>query len=432
MNANDLDRLLAGWMDDDAHSGRPIAGLDRVLDATRRRRPRPAWFAGPGSRWVDGVAAPGGRWPGASIARPGVAWSKVLALALLALALVGAAVFAAGQLRTAPAPVGDAYRLAYFADDALYLADWDGADSVRVDAGSQDGAMCTLAGNERGVWSPDGRHLAIRAVHAGSDGCTQGFIHIHDAEGRAVASYPTGTGWRIAWAPDASRLAAWWEFGLTIDVRGLDGGLQARLTMPPYYSLGGDWDPVWGPDDASVVVRDVRLPIDGSEPHQWGAEAGRRGVMPITSANREIVAFYGFGDALLVAPPSDLRAARPLLGRERTVAMGMFRQLFVSPAGDLVAVPTMRDRMLDNDGNLIRATWELVVIDVASGDVRTLLTTRDEHRIRPLGFSPDGRRVLYSMEDGASPSLWSANTDGSGSRLLVPGVRWGEWQPAGR
>ena len=262
-------------------------------------------------------------------------------------------------------------------------------------------------------------------------------IHIRDAEGGAVAEYPAGTGWRIAWAPDSTRLAAWWEFGRTIDIRGLDGALQSRLTMPPNHSLSGDWDPVWGPDDASLIVTSVRLPIDGSEPDRLVVESSGiafAATMPITSANREIVAFYKSGPPfqLHVAPASDLRAARLLLGPEHTIAMGMFRQLFVSPAGDLVAVPTMRDATLDNDGSLTTVTWELVVIDVASGEVRTLVTTTDENRVRPLGFSPDGRRVLYSMEDGESPSLWSTNTDGSGSRLLVPDARWGEWQRAVR
>ena len=434
MNANELDRLLAGWMDEDAHSGRPTTGLDRVLDDTRRRRPRPAWLAVPGSRWVDGVPAGAGWWPGASVAFPRVAWSTVLALGLIALALVGAAVFAAGQLRTRPAPLGDAYRLAYLGDGGLYLADWDGGNPVLVDGPALDEDTCSV-GNEGGIWSPDGRYLAVHAAHVGSDGCTKDSIHIRDAEGRAVAAYPGGTGWRIAWAPDSTRLAAWWEFGRTIDIRGLDGALQTRLTMPHTYALGGDWDPVWGPDGASLVVRELRLPIDGSEPHKLLADAGGRVsavMVPTTSANREITAFWESAPPvrLLVAPASDLRAARVLLGPEHTIAMGVFRQLFVSPAGDLVAAPTMRDASLGDDGNLITATWELVVVDVASGEVRTLVSTTGQHPVRPLGFSPDARRVLYSMEDGGSPSLWSTNTDGSGSQLLVRDVRWGEWQPA--
>lgn len=49
---NDFDRALAGWFEADALTPAPAGGLDRLLDATRRRRPRPAWLAGLGSRWV--------------------------------------------------------------------------------------------------------------------------------------------------------------------------------------------------------------------------------------------------------------------------------------------------------------------------------------------------------------------------------------------
>ena len=50
---NDFDRTLAGWFEADASSPAPAGDLDRGLDATRRRRPRPVWLAGLGSRWVD-------------------------------------------------------------------------------------------------------------------------------------------------------------------------------------------------------------------------------------------------------------------------------------------------------------------------------------------------------------------------------------------
>ncbi len=218
----------------------------------------------------------------------------------------------------------------------------------------------------------------------------------------------------------------------------LDGALQSRLTMPPGYPLYGDWDPLWGPDGASIVVRSLRLPIDRSEPRRWVTDASGQRVTvsaPTMSANGETVAFFGSigptTTAVYVAQTTDLRATRLVVGPDRTIDVAMARQLIVSPAGDLVGVPTMRDATRDNDGNLITATRELVVIDVASGEVRTLVTASVEHPIRPLGFSPDGRRVLYSM-DVDTPSLWSTDVDGSDTRLLVSGVAWGAWQPAGR
>jgi len=46
---DDFDRTLADWFEADARSPVPAGGLDRVIDATRRRRPRPAWLADLGS-----------------------------------------------------------------------------------------------------------------------------------------------------------------------------------------------------------------------------------------------------------------------------------------------------------------------------------------------------------------------------------------------
>ncbi len=47
-----FDRTLAAWFEAEATPPARAVGLDRALDATRRRRPRPDWLAGLGSRWV--------------------------------------------------------------------------------------------------------------------------------------------------------------------------------------------------------------------------------------------------------------------------------------------------------------------------------------------------------------------------------------------
>ena len=38
---DDFDRALAGWFEADALAPAPAAGLERILDVTRRQRPRP-------------------------------------------------------------------------------------------------------------------------------------------------------------------------------------------------------------------------------------------------------------------------------------------------------------------------------------------------------------------------------------------------------
>jgi hypothetical protein len=56
---DDFDRTLAGWLEAEAVSPAPAGDVERALDATRRRRPRPAWLARPGSHWV-GTGGRGG------------------------------------------------------------------------------------------------------------------------------------------------------------------------------------------------------------------------------------------------------------------------------------------------------------------------------------------------------------------------------------
>ena len=49
---DDFDRTLARWFEAEAASPAPADSLQRVVAATRRRLPRPAWLARPGSDWV--------------------------------------------------------------------------------------------------------------------------------------------------------------------------------------------------------------------------------------------------------------------------------------------------------------------------------------------------------------------------------------------
>ena len=95
-----------------------------------------------------------------------------------------------------------------------------------------------------------------------------------------------------------------------------------------------------------------------------------------------------------------------------------------------IAVVTRRDLALNEDDNLQPTTWKLEVIDVATGEVITILTARETERLEPFWFSPDGGRVLFHRgEEPGEGSLWSAGSDGSDLRLIVANVAKGHWQP---
>jgi WD40 repeat protein len=415
---DDLDRTLEGWFEADALSPAPEDQLDRVIDATRRRRPRARWLAGVGSNWVG--AAPGGD-PSAggwSMSRLGLRWSSALIGLLLIAALVGAAiVVGAGLLHRSLLPTGRLGQLAYGLDGDIYLADWDGRNAVKIADGTPEptaGGPNPCNGNwgEGPMWSPDGRHLAYRS--ASGDRCG-GTVVITDPVSKSVTSF-LGTGWLVSWSPDSTRVATWVELGQTIGVFGFDGGRQALLSVPSGCPLPGDFDPVWSPDGKSLVVWPCEIPIDGRTPsrlpannprsnEQWAYSPDGNRVAYITAESLVVASADGSSDRVLVPTGVTLGGLLPVW----------------SPTGDRIAF---------NAGASLSEPDEIRVVDVASGKVTRLAAVRGIGPSHVLRFSPDGDRVLFWQADlNDAQSLRSVNADGSGAQLLVEGTNWGDWQP---
>ena len=268
---DDLDRTLASWLEADALPSVPPGDLDRVVEATRRRRPRRAWLARPGSDWV-GDAPDLRQGSGALALTPLVVrWSTALLVLVAIVALLGGALLVGARLSQVPQPpTGRLGHLAYGLDGDIYLADWDGRNAVRIADGipPDNGPGCGNFWGEGPMWSPDGRYLAYRYS------CDD-TVRIADAKGRSVATFP-GTGWRVSWSPDSTRVATWVELGQTIGIYGVDGVRQALLTVPAGCPLPGDFDPVWSADGMSLVLASCGLPLDGRTP--IGHPGGRSSV----------------------------------------------------------------------------------------------------------------------------------------------------------
>ena len=305
--------------------------------------------------------------------------------------------------------------LAYGVDGDIYVADWDGSNPVRIADGRppNGGPGCGPAqyGGEGSIWSPDGRYLAYWYNSCQVDPT----VIISDPDGNVVASFPGG-GWLISWSPDSTRVAVWIRGG-TIGVYGLHGERQAVLTVPPGMMAPGDYDPVWLPDGASLMVPyGVEIPLDGSTPRKlpWAdAHEGSATYSPDGSrvAYNPIRATIANGSLYVAA--ADGSNPREVSG-DWTYGFG---NPLWSPTGDRIAFTS---------GN----GTELRVVDVATGTV-TLLAEKDGSDILlVLDFSPEGDRILFSRaeDQGVGPiSLWSVNADGSGLRRLVTGTAWGDW-----
>ncbi len=411
---DDMDRTIGRWLEAEAELVGPAGGAaQQVIEVTRRRRPRPAWLAGPGSLWIDDVDA-GGRLGLRLLPRLGVS-PRLLVPSLLLLAVILAGILVgASLLQRTPVPphLG---RLAYGLDGSIYLADWDGAHPVKVadgvlDPGGAGPGACGSYWGEGPMWSPDGRYFAYRfALDSSCPGAsTVGQVLLSDPGGRVVASFP-GAGWKVAWSPDATRVATWIGDPLfkNIGVYRVDGVRETVLTMPDSCPPHGDHDPKWAPDGQSVFVSPCVLPLDGS-----AAEPAKG---PITGGGGELSpdgsrVAYDNGQLFLADPDG----SHPTLLSDH--AVGGFKW---SPDGKRLAFsgPAPRQNELD-------------VIDIATGQTITLVTSPAAGSLGVVRWSPDGDRVLYATDDsnGNGTGLWTVRLDGSDNRELVAGTDWGDWQ----
>jgi WD40 repeat protein len=354
----------------------------------------------------------------------------------IAVLVVGMGIAGVRALQAAPTPAdpptptptpGRLGSLAYGLDGDIYVADWDGSNPVRIADGHppNGGPGCGPAqyGGEGSIWSPDGRYLAYWYSSCQVDSDAWGIVMISDQDGNLVTSFP-GQGWLISWSPDSTRVAVWVSWGETIGVYGLDGERQTLLTLPPGMMAPGDYDPVWLPDGASLMVPyGVEIPLDGSTPRK----------LPWADQHEGEATYSPDGSLVAYTTRTPLEGLVLQFGEHQggsfvvAAADGSHAQ---EVFGDLVWKPVWSptgDRIAFTSGN----GTELRVVDVATGTV-TLLAEKDGSDILlVLDFSPEGDRILFSRaEDGGigPSSLWSVNADGSHLRRLVTGTNWGDWQ----
>lgn len=363
--------------------------------------------------------------------RVSVPWALVAA-ALLVLAAIGGALAVGSGLLKLPfgvvaspsaTPLANPSRahLAYLLDGDIYLADWDGSNPVRIADGAP-GFGCDSYFAEGPMWSPDGRYLAYRTLWR--DQC-RGMVYIHDARGHAVASFP-GEGWHVEWSPDSTRVATWDSFYETIAIFGLDGERQALLSVPPDVmrrAQVGDFDPVWSPDGASLLIPPFEEPVDGSAIRRLAADDPLSHYFPFSAAvspDGTLVAYWA--KSWFSVSSLDGSQVRHLLSLA-DFELGP-RNLAWSPSGDRIAFFARTAGSKED---------ELGSVDVASGTVTTLVGALGQSGgySSALRFSPEGDRILFGRanDDATEYSLWSVNADGSGAQLLVAGTNMGDWQP---
>jgi len=314
----------------------------------------------------------------------------------------------------------------------LYLAGSGGLRTIGATGAPSRPVPVLLGGaghflaSQQPNWSPDGRWISFISDKSGADelwlwsvasGDEQQLTHLG---GRLITSY--------AWSPDGQWVALATDRNGNMDIWKVrvSDGQAIPLTTDPHY----DVQPAWLPDGRSVVF--VRL--DDSWTRHEILEVPAEG-----GAERSITVDTDFFDYSFG---------------------GKFGQPQISPDGQRILFPSQRSGwtnywLVDRSGGQPRAvaaeradqdgarwspdgrhisyttnhngTFELRVVTVADGSVRTLVAPRDMGVVRSPEWSPDGRQISYTLETPTSlRDLWMVNVPDGNSHRLTESTPEGE------
>ena len=413
-----FDAGLASWLESEAEAPIREGELERALAPTTGRRPRPAYLAGLGSRWVtDAPRGTGTGWMTRPALRP--LWAAVVLL--LALVLATAALMIGSRMLDRP---GDRGLLVYQLGDDMHLADVDGATFRQLEIRAGDGPIgpCMLSTATGSIWAPDGRFFVCFAGPSGG-------ANIVDSEGRLAASLPD-IGEDATWSPNTGQLQAWIGAvdATRIGIYGNDGALDASLALPDGYTRMTGTSGAWTGDGRSVVVQihrgagtseTWRLPVDGSAPSEITEDDPLASLaFSFTSDGGQMAFTRGIEhDRALYVGNADGTGAAVIRGPGGSP----FRPIW-SPDGKHIAFLEVRT------GLVIR--YAIVVADVLSGSYREPIPGLAHDGWPIFGWSAAGNRILLPVpEDRGRTSLWGVNVDGTNPKLLVEGATVGAWQP---
>jgi WD40 repeat protein len=233
------------------------------------------------------------------------------------------------------------------------------------------------------------RVVAVAAVVAGCVGGGSGPLAVHAMRQAAPACSSTDL---PAWSPDGKQVA--------FVGRRLGHGPLAARAICVATADGKNATPV----SNTLCARRCRLDLIDSPTQLFWA--------------RPNLLLYG-DDFRIFAIPVDGRPAP--LGRQP----GSFEQFSVDSAGDRVAA---------GFSNCVRCAGPVTVLSVSSGRTVGRVGGKKLDNITP-SFSPDGKQVVfvrqYADGSGRTLGIWTASTNGSQLRRLVPKGFTPLWSPDG-
>lgn len=306
-------------------------------------------------------------------------------------------------LSSSPGAPVRAAKIAFLLGSAIFVADEDGTGGKEVVSQADPNSVFSL--------SPDGRTLAVVS------GMPQ-VLTLVDVATSQVTTIPGAIPELPDWAPDSSWVAYTAGSAGSFSARRVnrDGTGDALLASPganpevspdgtrvAYVKSGqaGLGDPLAVVDVATLKSKQVPK-SEGSLHWAWATDGSLYFVQAGKTTGSGVV---GVADASL----STARVIGEIPGTNAPAAPG---DLYPSPNSKKVLLTLIGD-----DGYS-----RMFMMDVASGKVTQFPALPVRHDQAPLGWTLDGKYVLY-VEGNAiqndEPSLWRANADGTQPRMLV-------------
>ncbi len=294
-------------------------------------------------------------------------------------------------------------------------------------------------------WSPDARALAFTVTEPPNGITVSRHVWVSTDVPRQY-TYSAKSEDHARWSSDGKRLAflSDRDQATQIYIMPVGGGEAIALTRGKRAVQSFEWSPdgkqlaLLGPDpktDADQKREDDKddaHPVDRTQdrPHLWLADVATGALRPLLGAPWSIgdAQWLSTGDGLVVVatdhPESDQETNRIFVvrasdGTMRPVARpsGPFNRVHVSPDGKHVAFVGAR-----GDGP---SAHDLYLVSTDGGIPRNLTGASIDRPVEAYAWRSDGT-LLVATTDGFRTALWTLDTLGKGTRLVLPGMKVGD------